>query len=77
MSHRVVKLLTNDDGDKYPNTYWHFVEKRGDAPRTLCGGECFGDGETSLLFKEKVVEKGGVTCPICLSIIKYYKSINL
>lgn len=77
MAHSLVKLLTDDDGEKYKNKFWHLVHSPDGSRRTVCTGECFGLGEGDATYKSKRVEKGGITCPQCLEIIKWYKAIKL
>jgi len=43
-----------------------------DCEFTACGNAIV---DYDHIFKEK--EKGGITCPDCLDVIKYYKSIKL
>lgn len=76
MAHKLVKIITNEDGEKVDNPTWHVVNDFGDSPRTLCGGEAFGQGESSATYKEKTTEKG-VPCRKCRDIIKSIKSIRL
>jgi hypothetical protein len=74
---KLVKILFNDDGEKQFSPKWHLVAQFGDSPRTVCTGEVFGVGEGSAVYKDKVVEKGGITCPECKKIIWWFKSIKL
>ena len=76
MNH-TVKIYFNDDGDKQSKPKWHYVTHHGDSPRTLCTGEAFGEGEGAAIFKDRVTEKGGITCDQCLIIIKHMKKIKL
>ena len=77
MSHQIVKILTNDDGDKSSNKKWHYVQYSGGSPNTLCTNEVFGFGEGGATFLLKEKEKGGITCNDCLIIIKNIKQIKL
>ncbi len=74
---KVVKFLVNDIGEKEDNPTWHLVQPFGDAPRTVCTGEVFGAGEGSAIYETKNIKEGKITCPQCLAIIKWYKSIKL
>lgn len=76
MPHKLVQMITDDDGLEYPNDYWHFI-RATDAERTLCTGECFGEGESIATFETKVVARGGITCPECMKEIKRIKAIKL
>lgn len=71
MNH-LVKILVNDDGD-HECREWCLVDSTGDCERTACLGEVFGYGEGDAVYKEKYVKRGGVTCPQCLSVIRFYK----
>ncbi|MCS4309695.1 hypothetical protein M2404_004072 [Rheinheimera pacifica] len=78
MSHRVVQIIVDDDGELTNNESWHLViEDIDSSPRALCTGEVFGYGESSAKFKEKTVARGGITCAACLKIIKRYKAVKL
>jgi len=77
MGHHVVKILTSDDGDKRENRVWCYVVNTDATNRTFCGGEAFGYGESSCEYKDKVVEKGGITCPKCLAMIREIKAVKL
>lgn len=74
---KLVKLITDDDGRKVDRPAWHYVTHWSDGERTLCSGEVFGPGESQAEYKEKEVDKGGITCNRCLAIIKEIKAIKL
>jgi hypothetical protein len=74
---RVVKILFHDDGEKADSPKWHLVNSFGDSARALCTGECFGVGEGGAVFKEKELKKGSITCPRCIEMLKFYKSVLL
>ncbi|PSV00613.1 hypothetical protein C9J27_05610 [Photobacterium kishitanii] len=46
-----------------------------DSSQTLCGDSV--DDDNLLSVDYKIVARGGITCPICLSIIKEIKAIRL
>lgn len=71
----LVKMITDDDGSKHDSKDWHLVQTHGDAQRTVCTGEAFGPGESIATYEEK--HTGKITCPNCIRIIKWYKSIKL
>lgn len=81
MAHRVVKILSSDDGEKIPKNeqVWHLVSPMiGDgSDRTFCGGEAFGHGESACTFETKRVEKAGITCKDCLVDLQNVKNIKL
>lgn len=73
----VVKILSNDDGQEInkEDQVWHFVNDHGSGQNTLCGGEYFGMGESAVKYKYK--ERGKITCPECIHMIKKIKAIRL
>lgn len=75
MNH-LVKITYDEDGSKKENPKWCLVMNNTDGPRTLCTGEVFGYGEGSAVYTEKKEERG-ITCPECISLIKYFKSVKL
>jgi hypothetical protein len=75
--HELVKIIADNDGDETGDESWHFFQNFDSSPRTVCGGEVFGDGEGEAVFKTKTVARGGITCRKCLKIIKEFKAIKL
>ena len=77
--HRIVKILSSDDGEPTPkdSQVWHLVVVEAGSSCTLCGGEYFGFGESGCEYEAKNVDKGGITCKECLKIIKRFKDIKL
>lgn len=51
---------------------WHLTTSQGDGGSTLCG-QVYAD----YLRDIKTMERGGITCPDCLSLLKELKSIKL
>lgn len=51
---------------------WHIETTLADGEFTACGMAVVDYDHDS-----KIVEKGGITCPHCLEVIKYYKQIKL
>ncbi len=74
---KLVKILSDEDGDKIENPKWCLTQCTDGSLRTLCSGECFGEGEGRATYTTKEVKRGGITCEKCLEIIKLYKSIRL
>lgn len=72
---QLVKILTNEYSEKEDNPVWCLVNPHGDAPRSVCSGQVFGYGESSVEFESK--ETGRITCPECKKIIKWFKGIKL
>lgn len=73
---RIVKFITDDDGSDYPNSHWHLSTNFNDAPRGLCNGHVYGEGETRAITEDKVSSNiKSITCPECLRIISWFKSI--
>lgn len=80
MAHQLVKIFCDDGGERRDinQQFWHLVDGgnlTGNA--TLCQGEYFGFGESGCEFETKLVKRGGITCPGCLTRLKYYKRIKL
>lgn len=75
--HTVVKIITRDDGEKVDNQVWCLSHVIAGGNATFCTGEYYGFGESSCEFKEKEVQKAGITCNDCLAKIKIIKSIKL
>lgn len=74
----LVKVLTNDDGDAQEDNGWCLVDPcNSQGPARLCTQEFFGLGESNCAFKTRSVNKGGVTCPECLQILRTYKAVRL
>lgn len=76
MAHNLVKLITDEDGEKM-HPVWHFPFNTGDGNRVLCSGQVFGEGEGLATFETKIVQRGGITCQQCLNIIKSFKKVRL
>ena len=74
---KLVKILTDEDGDKIDKPVWCYVIQTDGSPRTFCGGQVFGFGEGYATFELKEVAKGGITCENCLHLIKTIKAIKL
>lgn len=74
---KLAKIIFNDYGEPEEKPKWHLVQTTGDSPRIVCTGEVFGFGEGTAVAKEKTSEKGGITCPDCIKIIKWFKEIKL
>lgn len=76
MAHNLVKLITDDDGEPM-EPVWHFPYVAGGSNVALCNGVAFGSGQSSAKFKTKIVQRGGITCPQCLDMIKAFKKVKL
>lgn len=77
MSHEIVKIKVDDNGEKRLYAKWHWITDQAGVLRTLCDGEAFGIGDSGAVYETKIVKKGGVTCSECLRLIKMFKSIKL
>lgn len=75
----VVRITQNDDGEIIPREErcWHLVIDTAGSKGTLCTGELFGVGESSVVFEEKSVTRGGITCQECLEKIRFFKAVKL
>ncbi len=77
---KLVKILINDDGEKTPlgERFWHLSVERSGDPMLLCSGEFYSFGCcTNVVAKTKIVERGGITCPLCLKYIREIKAVKL
>lgn len=77
MAHTCVKILVDDDGEKVEKPKWHLSVIADGCNRTLCSAEAYGEGESSAAYKEKLVKRGGITCPFCLASLKDFKAVKL
>lgn len=71
----LVRILTDEDGDRVRPRRWHYVHVICGSNAALCTGEYFGVGESSATFKTK--DRGKITCEECRKIIKEMKAIRL
>lgn len=75
LTNRIVNLITDDDGCEHPNAgQWHLVTSFGDANRTVCTGEAFGEGESACTFEFKT---GKITCQNCIDIVNFFKKVKI
>lgn len=51
---------------------WHLVSELDDKESTACG-----DVYWEYDYQEKILQKGGITCPKCLAAVMFYKSIKI
>jgi len=78
MTHKVVKIITDDYGEQKKNkNVWHLSILSCGDPCTLCEGEFYGMGQSNCTYKEKIVKSNGVTCIECLKHIDYFKRLNV
>ncbi|MEQ5432836.1 hypothetical protein AB7282_12060 [Providencia huaxiensis] len=70
----LVMILTSESGEE-EEPFWHAMTYQSPDDQVLCSGQFFGEGVSACTFKTKVVKKGGITCPACLSAIKHYKTL--
>jgi hypothetical protein len=75
----LVKIKTDEYGGECDDAnVWHLSNPAStDCSRSLCSGQAYGFGESEVVFESKTVERGGITCPECLSAIKVLKSVKL
>lgn len=80
MTNHLVKIINRDDGSESGDDSWHLVDPSyptGGAA-TLCTQEFFGIGESGgVIFEEKQICRGGITCDRCLDIVKMIKRVKL
>jgi len=70
----VVKITTNDAGEKIKQPKWCLVVNRAGGEMTFCGGEFFGFGGSHCEYEQK---EGRITCPECIEFIKEIKAVKL
>jgi hypothetical protein len=77
MNH-LVKILSDDAGEERDKElqYWHLAI-HNTGSQTLCEGEFFGYGESGCIYRERTVERGGITCPKCIQFIDEIKAVKL
>lgn len=71
----VAKLNTDFDGNKYGNSYWHYVTQISGDPAIICTGEFINESAGG--SDDTEIKIGKITCPECLSMIREYKAIKL
>lgn len=73
---RLAKITTPDrfTDDDIVDGYWHLLGLHYGDPQVFCNGVYLADG---MGYEEKSTERGGITCPDCLRLIKAYKEIKL
>ena len=77
MSHTLVKITVDEDGADVDNAKWCLSIIAAGGSQSFCSGQYYGKGESSCEFKDKTVQRGGITCPECLQKIKEIKAIKL
>jgi hypothetical protein len=73
---QLVKILSSDGGERRENPVWCLWNTFDGSPRTVCGGEAFGKGESHCEFEMKEDERG-ITCPKCKEITRFFKAVKL
>jgi len=76
----VVRFFIDEDGAPDPDRSWHMVVCDDGSPRSMCGGQCYGCGESDIEiegvhYEEKI--SGRVTCKNCRDNIKMFKGVKL
>lgn len=76
MANHLVKLLIDQDGNLC-DPVWHL--NGGVHGEVLCTGEYFSDIESdgNPTYELKHVQRGGITCPKCISVIMEMKNVKL
>lgn len=76
MGHTLVKITSPDSfaDDSIIDGYWHLLSATYGDDQMFCSGCFLVDG---MGYQEKIVERGGITCPDCLRLIKVYKDVKL
>ena len=73
----LVKVTRDEDGIAQPAAKWHLMIVGAGSPMAACTGEVVGYGEGRAEYEKKKRAVGGITCPECLALIKWYKAIKL
>ena len=76
---QLVKIFRDDDGTEIETPVWHLSDpvSLGAWGTVFCTTEVFGVGESTVEYKTKIVQRGGIECPTCLERLKLYKSVRL
>lgn len=75
MRNSTIKMITDDSGEEYPNSFWHLLNPISDGGNNiLCTNKYIGFGESSAEFIER---KGEITCPKCIDFVKRFKRIKI
>ena len=78
MSHTVVKINADEDGEPTDDKRWHLISPApSDEGRTLCDGTDMTSISERVHYASKEVARGGISCADCLEIVKKFKSIKL
>lgn len=77
MTNSLVRFTADDDGEVIEKPVWHLVDITCGDPCSLCTQEYYGYGQSDVVYEEKTVSRGGITCPLCLERIKIMKGIRL
>lgn len=79
---KLAKQLINEDGEpvELEEQCWHLQDVGTTEMQLLCTGEPLDFGSQTgngaeYVFKE--TKRGGITCKVCLSIIKAFKGVKL
>lgn len=76
MSHRLIKIIEPDSftDESIVDGYWHLLSMNYGDPNCFCNGVFLNDG---MVYQEKTIKRGGITCPDCLMLVRAYKSVKL
>lgn len=78
MANNLVMLTVTEDGEEISieKRKWCLSVNHGSNWEIACCNQIL-DTEVDAKWEKKSVQRGGITCPKCLEIIKFYKSIKL
>lgn len=78
MSYTLYKRIMDDDGELCNDPTWHLMGQISycDTYRLMCTGEAY-DSSADLALESKEVKRGGITCKLCMNIVKEIKAIKL
>lgn len=76
MANNLIKLVeTHSQGVIEVDAQVWCATHTSDAERTLCGDAI--DELNVIRCLQKTTKRGGITCPLCLDVIRHIKSIKL
>ena len=75
--HKIVKFITDEDGEKYDSNDWHLAINASGANQALCSGQVFGEGFSNVDFEFAEVKSGQISCKKCIELICKFKKIQI
>ncbi len=73
----LVKITADNDGSKKKYAKWCLSVATNGVSESVCTGEVYGIGASNrVLYKTKEGSIKKVTCPECISVIKWFKDLK-